>query len=42
MNYSIYVNKENEEILKEVLPGRNISQKIAFLIESYNNQMVGE
>jgi len=34
MNETIYVSKTNEAILKDV-PGENVSQKVAFLIENY-------
>jgi len=34
MNYSIYINKKDEETLKEI-PGDNVSQKIRRLIDKY-------
>lgn len=37
MIVSVYLNKKNEEALKYI-SGDNVSQKIAFLIESYLEQ----
>lgn len=34
MNETIFINKKNEEILKEI-PGDNVSQKVAYLINQY-------
>jgi hypothetical protein len=34
MNETIYINKTNAKILEQI-QGKNISQKIAFLIENY-------
>jgi|GEM_PF-2684780 len=41
MNETIYINKEKEEILKEV-PGHNVSKKVAYLLELYKDQMGSE
>jgi len=37
MNETIYLNKKAYEVLN-VLPGDNISQKVKYLIEQYENQ----